>query len=290
MLTTTDETSHMIRLEYFPSRHVAPRHVDIWLPPGYESEPDRRYPVLYMHDGQNCFTDEDAGFGVAWQVQSVLTQLIATAEAGPAIIAGIWSVDAWRLLDYRPARPFGYLSAGARARVLAGMGGPPRADGYLAFIVDELKPLIDARFRTRPDRAHTVTMGSSMGGLISLYALCEYPDVFGGAACVSTHWPAVEGVITPYLRDRLPDPATHRLYFDQGTHTIDNLYRPTQSLVDEAMIAAGYTAGINWLSRDYPGAGHCEADWHERVHIPLRFLLGQDEALVRDAPRDGRNH
>ena len=84
-------------------------------------------------------------------------------------------------------------------------------------------------YRTRPGRADTFVMGSSMGGLISLYAICEYPDVFGGAGCVSTHWPAVEGVIVPYLRDRLPDPTTHRLYFDYGTATIDTLYLPIQT-------------------------------------------------------------
>lgn len=274
----------MIRVENFPSCHVAPRHVDIWLPPGYEAEPERRYPVLYMQDGQNGFVDEDASFGVAWQLQKVLAGLNAAGETRPAIVAGIWSIADWRLADYRPARPFLYLSAGARARVQAGMGGPPRSDAYLAFIVEELKPFIDARYRALPGREDTVMLGSSMGGLISLYAVCEYPDVFGGAACISSHWPAVEGVIAPYLRDRLPDPATHRLYFDHGTHTIDALYQPMQTVVDEAMAAAGYTAGVNWISHRFPGAGHCEADWRKRVHIPLCFLLGKDEALVRDAP------
>ncbi len=280
----------MIRVENFPSRHVAPRHVDIWLPPGYETKPARRYPVLYMQDGQNCFVHEDASYGTAWEIQTVLGQLIAAGAAPPAIIVGIWSIAEWRLLDYRPARPFLYLSESARSRVLAGMGSRPRSDAYLAFIVDELKPFIDRRYRTLPGRDPTFVMGSSMGGLISLYAACEYPDVFGGAACVSTHWPAVEGVIAPYLRDRLPDPATHRLYFDYGTTTVDTLYRPGQLVVDKLMAAAGYTPGKNWISRVYPGAGHCEADWHARVHVPLRFLLGHDEAFVSDAPPDGGNH
>jgi predicted alpha/beta superfamily hydrolase len=279
----------MIRLENFSSRHVSSRHVDVWLPPGYEAEPARRYPVLYMHDGQNCFVHEDAAYGVTWQVQDVLMNTIAAGEAGPAIIVGIWNSGETRVIEYRPARPFRHLSDQAREKVLRRMGGAPRSDAYLAFIVEEVKPLIDVRFRTLPGQAHTFVMGSSMGGLISLYALCEYPDVFGGVACLSTHWPAVEGVIVPYLRERLPDPASHRLYCDHGTVTIDNLYQPTQLLVDEAVSAAGYSAGVNWISRVFPGAGHFETDWHERVHVPLRFLLGQDETLVRDGQQGDGN-
>jgi pimeloyl-ACP methyl ester carboxylesterase len=113
-----------------------------------------------------------------------------------------------------------------------------------------------------------------MGGLISLYAICEYPEVFGGAGCVSTHWPAVEGVIAPYLVENLPDPATHRLYFDYGTDTLDALYQPTQFLVDEVVAGAGYTRDVNWVTRKFPGAAHDERSWAQRVSIPLRFLLG----------------
>ena len=264
----------MMRFENFPSRHVIPRHVDVWLPPEYESDPLRRYPVLYMHDGQNCFRIEDSAFGVAWEVQHALEKLIASGEAEPAIIVGIWNVGLRRYLEYRPARPFLYLSEVSREKVTAGLGGMPLSDAYLQFLTGELKPFIDSHYRTRPGRESTTIMGSSMGGLISLYALCEYPDVFGGAACISTHWPAVEGVIVSYLRDRLPDPGTHRLYFDFGTETIDALYRPVQEQVDGVMRAANYTSGSDWITREFPGAGHFEADWQRRVHIPLRFLLG----------------
>lgn len=265
----------MNRYEDFPSRHIIPRHVDVWLPPGYGSEPARRYPVLYMHDGQNCFDPADSAFGVAWEVQRALARLIEKDEAEPAIIVGIWNVGMRRYVEYRPARPFLYLSESARRKVTDGLGGRPQSDAYLAFIVEELKPYIDSHYRTRPRRADTFIMGSSMGGLISLYAICEYAAVFGAAGCVSTHWPAVEGVIVPYLRERLPDPATHRVYFDFGTETIDALYRPTQRLVDELMSAGGYEPGVNWITREFPGAGHFEADWAARVHIPLRFLLGR---------------
>lgn len=264
----------MLRYENFPSRHVPPRHVDVWLPPDYMLNMTRRYPVLYMHDGQNCFASEDCAFGVAWEVQNALGALIDAGESGPAIIVGVWNVEEWRYPEYRPARPFLALSEQARQKVTAGLGGMPRSDSYLAFLVSELKPFMDANYRTRAERDGTFIMGSSMGGLISLYAICEYPEVFGGAACVSTHWPAVEGVIVSYLRRYLPHPATHRLYFDFGTDSLDALYRPLQQQVDDLMSAAGYSQGANWMTREFPGAGHFELDWQVRVHIPLRFLLG----------------
>jgi len=264
----------MIRHTQFHSQLVPPRHVDIWLPPGYDDDPARRYPVLYMHDGQNCFDAADAAFGVAWEAQRALERLIAAGQARPAMIVAVWNtVDRYR--EYRPAAPFHYLSEPARRQVLAGLGGAPVSDAYLTFLVAELKPFIDATYRTRPTREDTFIMGSSMGGLISLYALCEFPDTYGGAACLSTHWPAVEGVITPYLRERLPDPSGHCLYFDRGTDALDALYAPLQARIDPLVAAAGYERGGNWASLVFHGAGHFESDWQQRVHVPLRFLLGE---------------
>ena len=140
--------------------------------------------------------------------------------------------------------------------------------------MNDVKPFIDATYRTLPGPATTAIMGSSMGGLISLYALCEYPAVFGAAGCVSTHWPIVEAVMLPYLTDHLPVPGSHRLYFDHGTHGLDAQYEPTQRLVDAEMQAAGYERGRDWLSLCFDGADHNETAWSERVHIPLKFLLG----------------
>ena len=116
-------------------------------------------------------------------------------------------------------------------------------------------------------------MGSSMGGLISAYAISEYPDVFGGAACLSTHWVAGDGAVIDYLRDKLPAPESHRLYFDHGTMTLDAHYAPFQQRMDDAMRARGYAEGRSGMSRVFPGAEHSEKSWRERVEIPLEFLL-----------------
>ncbi len=261
-----------IRHADFPSRFVRPRHVEVWLPPGYVSDSGRRYPVIYMHDGQNLFNPADANFGVTWAVAEAITRLASAGEVSPAIVVGLWSTPL-RYAEYRPQRPFDHLSRMTRERLLAPMGGALLSDNYLSFIVNEVKPVIDTTYRTLPDRLHTSVMGSSMGGLISLYASCEYPDIFGGAGCVSSHWPSVEGVIVPYLEDHVPDPATHRIYFDYGTHTLDTLYAPGQAVVDEVMREMGYIEGVNWLTRRFPGAAHFERDWAARVEDPLRFLL-----------------
>jgi predicted alpha/beta superfamily hydrolase len=116
-------------------------------------------------------------------------------------------------------------------------------------------------------------MGSSMGGLISLYAISQYPQVFFGAGCVSTHWSAGLEVLVDELAKMLPDPGTHRLYFDYGTTGVDAPYEPYQLQMDKYLRAAGYTES-NWLTRKFEGADHNEAAWRARVKIPLEFLLG----------------
>ena len=117
-------------------------------------------------------------------------------------------------------------------------------------------------------------MGSSMGGLISLYAICEYPQVFGGAGCVSTHWLAGENMLVDYFGAALPDPIDHKLYFDYGTETLDADYEPYQLRMDERLAARGYERDQNWVTRKFPGAEHSEVAWRTRVRIPLEFLLG----------------
>jgi predicted alpha/beta superfamily hydrolase len=113
-----------------------------------------------------------------------------------------------------------------------------------------------------------------MGGLISLYAISEYPDIFGGAICMSTHWPIANGVTVGYVKDHLPSPQSHKLYFDYGTKTLDAQYEQYQTIVDDMIKQAGYEYGKNWVTRKFPGADHSERSWRKRVHIPLTLMLG----------------
>jgi len=117
-------------------------------------------------------------------------------------------------------------------------------------------------------------MGSSMGGLISLYAVSEYPHVFGGAGCVSTHWPAGGDLLVDAMASTLPPASTHKLYFDFGTETLDSEYEPFQQRMDSHLRQAGYVENKNWLTLKFDGAEHSEKSWRERVEIPLAFLLG----------------
>jgi predicted alpha/beta superfamily hydrolase len=256
----------------FPSRQIPTRHVDVWCPPGYAASGDARYPVLYMHDGQNLFDPALSYIGVDWGMDEAMVRLMGEGVPG-AIIVGIWNTDK-RLCEYMPQKP---LASPKAEKLLPSFvrqyGGLPMSDAYLRFIVDELKPFVDRAYRTLPWREHTFIMGSSMGGLVSLYALCEYPNVFGGAGCLSTHWPIGKNLLTAYVKASLPAPGLHRIYFDYGTETTDATYEPYQRRVDGVMRAAGYREGVDWITRKYPGAEHSERAWRERVHIPLQFLL-----------------
>ena len=159
-----------------------------------------------------------------------------------------------------------------------------RSDNYLKFLVDELKPFIDKTYPTLTGQADTFIMGSSMGGLISAYAVAEYPEVYGGAACLSSAWTAMDGatsewhndVIVEWLSSHWPTAGRNRVYFDYGTKELDAKYEPGQKKMDDVLSKHGFVEGKDWVTRRFVGAGHGPKDWRERVHIPLRFLLGID--------------
>ena len=252
-----------------PTDLVTEREVEVWLPPSYASEPGRRYPVLYMHDGQNVFDPAQSQYsGWDWGVDEAMTAL-----GLEAIVVAPHSDSETRGADYFPQKA-GLENPGAFRDDIGDLDETNmNADAYLRYLTYELKPAIDARYRTRPEREHTSVMGSSMGGLISLYAISEYPDVFGAAGMVSTHFPLGDGALVDYFADRLPDPATHRLYFDYGTETLDYNYEGYQDRMDAAVEAAGYRRGANWTTRKFDGDDHSERAWRNRVHVPLQFLL-----------------
>ena len=192
------------------------------------------------------------------------------------IVVGIFNSEG-RMAEYMPDKPEALLAERIATTehewYQSFKANPPEASKQLKFIVEELKPYIDAQFKTKTDQANTFVAGSSMGGLISAYAICEYPEVFGGAACFSTHWPPLDGIFLEYIKDNLPDPATHKIYFDYGTEGLDGEYEPFQKIADQAMEARGFEQGTTWMTRKFEGAKHYEDDWHERFHIPMEFLL-----------------
>lgn len=262
----------IVHVAAFASKWVATRGVDVWLPPCYDTE-EGRYPVLYVQDGQNLFDPAVAFGGVPWGLNDELESLIADGLVRPPIIVGIWNTK-HRISEYMPQYPLEQPEHRERANAFEEkFGAPPCSDAYLRFLVEELKPFIDSTYRTLAGVGDTFAMGSSMGGLLSLYALCEYPDVFGGVACLSTSWTIAGGAVVPYLTDHLPSPQNHRIYFDYGAEASVPRYETLQRQVNRIITAAGYTQGINWITRRFPGAAHSEQAWRDRVDVPLRFLL-----------------
>ncbi|MEY3349818.1 MAG: hypothetical protein RLY46_1857 [Bacteroidota bacterium] len=277
----------IVRHENFQSKYVSARHVDVWLPANYTSS--NKYAVLYMQDGQMLFDSSITWNKQEWGVDEILSRLMQNNQIRDCIVVGIWNGGQRRHAEYFPQKPFEALSQPEQDLVYNAYrsGGQSifagisiSSDLYLQFLTEELKPFIDQTYSTLPDRSNTFVAGSSMGGLISLYALCEYPKVFGGAACLSTHWPGlfslennpVPAVFFSYLKKHLPSPKHHRIYFDHGTETLDSMYASLQLQVDEILREKRYKSS-QWISRSWPGQDHSERSWRSRLEVPVVFLL-----------------
>jgi predicted alpha/beta superfamily hydrolase len=275
------------RIENFSSKYVPARNVDVWLPDNYT--PSKKYAVLYMHDGQMLFDSSITWNKQEWGVDETLTQLMQKKKIRDCIVVGIWNGGKSRHAEYFPQKPFEALSKEQQKLVYDAYrsGGQSvfsglaiSSDNYLKFLVEELKPFIDKTYSTFTDPSNTFVAGSSMGGLISMYALCEYPKVFGGAACMSTHWPGllsmdnnpVPSVFFSYLKKHLPSPEQHQIYFDHGTETLDSMYASLQFEVDAIMKQKKYRRS-QWISRSWPGQDHSEKSWRSRLEVPVTFLL-----------------
>lgn len=260
------------RHENFSSKFVDARNVDVWLPAGYDRNKLKRYLVVYMHDGQMLFDATTTWNHQEWGIDETMTRLISEGRIREAIVVGVWNTPQ-RFAEYMPQKAV----TASEVRALKDAPAVKReqivSDNYLKFLVYQLKPFIDATYRTLPGRKGTFIMGSSMGGLISAYAMSEYPNIFGGAGCISTHFPAGDGIVIDYLKRHLPDARTHKFYFDYGTETLDANYEPYQLKMDEVMRSAGYKEGENWVTKKFVGADHTERSWSKRVDIPLIFLL-----------------
>jgi enterochelin esterase-like enzyme len=275
------------RIENFGSQFVDPRNIDVWLPDDYSKK--ERYAVLYMHDGQMLFDSTTTWNHQEWGIDEIMNKLLKEKIIRNCIVVGIWNNGKYRHPEYFPQKALEYLTKQEKQDLLNYSTGDskepilqngPISDNYLKFIVNELKPYIDQNFFTLTDRTNTFIAGSSMGGVISMYAICEYPDVFGGVACLSTHWPGtfkaennpVPKAFLAYLTDHLPSSDNHKIYFDYGTKTLDAMYKPFQMKADEIIKKKGYT-NVNWITKEFPGEDHSEKAWRKRMAIPLTFLL-----------------
>lgn len=268
---------------YLESQYMENREVTIWTPENYSPINKNKYVVLYMHDGQNVFNNETAFNGLSWNAAETAQKVIDEGIVEPFIIVAI-SNTSNRFYEYFPQKSAEYLDSGDLESVEKTTGTSNHeftADAYLKFIVNELKPFIDKNYNVKTDAIDTAIMGSSMGGLISFYAVCEYPNTFGKAACVSTHWTVTDDfgnttiaeATRKYFESAIPDAGSHRIYFDYGSEGIDANYAPHQEQIDYLMKHKGYVNGENWLTKQYQGADHTEKSWSERFDKVLTFIF-----------------
>ena len=257
---TPRRSGHIDRHAPRPSAFVGPREVQVWLPPAYEADGERRYPVLYLHDGQNVF--DAVAAGAEWQVDETAQRLVGQGEVRPFIVVAVASTPA-RLHDYTPWPGAMTRAAGAPQRVGGG------AAAYGRYLVQELKPWIDQRYRTLPGRESTAVGGSSLGGLVSLWLLLAHGDVFGAGAVLSpAAWWADDAIVAA-VSAAPPAAPVPRLWLHVGTDEapamLDDLRR-----LRAALQARGWSA----VYREQPGAGHDEGAWAAGVEPMLRFFYG----------------
>jgi predicted alpha/beta superfamily hydrolase len=252
--------SQLRRHEQFHSEFLEQdRDVLVWLPPGYDTN-GLRYPVLYMHDGQNLFEPETAfNKGEHWRVGETATELIEAGRIVPPIIVGIYNTGEMRIDEYTPTTD-------------KKLGGG-QADDYGRMIIEELKPLVDRTYRTRTDRESTGIAGSSLGGLASLHLAFNHPAVFGKVAALSPSVWWDRKAILKTIREARSKPKS-RVWIDMGTaegrRGLDDA-----RLLKAALVGLGFVDGVDLHYAEYEGATHSEQAWSKRVGPMLEWLFPQ---------------
>lgn len=230
------------------------RDIIVWLPPDYEMNKDTRYPVFYMHDGQNIIDPRTSFLRIDWQIDEVADSLIRKGEIEPIIIVGMYNTSD-RNSEYAPG---------------------PLGEAYMKFVVNVVKPLIDQTYRTLPAREHTATGGSSMGGIISFMLLWEYNDVFSKAACMS---PAFKIDRTDYVKtvEQYKGPKKDMLvYIDNGGLGLEGRLQPGIDDMMEMLEKKGYKRDKDFYWFVDKEAEHNEAAWAVRIWRPLKLFFGQE--------------
>jgi predicted alpha/beta superfamily hydrolase len=250
--------------EHFASKILGnERTILVWLPPEYQTSPDTRYPVLYLHDGQNVF-DASTSFSGEWRADETADELIKSGKIKPIIMVAIANAAAARIDEYTPSRD--------EARSRGGKG-----ELYSKFLIDEVKPFIDSHYRTQTDRSHTAVAGSSLGGLISLYLGYRHGDVFGMCGVIS---PSLWWDNASLLKEIEIDPQalkTEKIWLDIGTaegpaEEASQSVAYVQALT-KTMAGAGMSRDKDFVSRTIEGAQHNEAAWSARFGDVLKFFF-----------------
>ena len=266
----------------FESDYVENRRVDFWIPK-YAEGP---YSLLIMHDGQMLFQEDSTWNGQEWGVDECLDSLFAQDKIPAVLVVGIWNIKEHRHRNYFPQAPFESLEVDFKDSLLgkkrtgqeqALFSASPNSDDYLRFIFDEVLPYTQNHYEIEEA---IYMMGSSMGGLISMYAALKYPKKLAGVACLSTHWPGIftnannpiPDAFIDYIGQHKKEAKKTLWYFDRGDATLDALYPPHQDRAD-ALFRSWNLAEGQFESRTFPGAPHEETAWRERLPEIILHLL-----------------
>jgi predicted alpha/beta superfamily hydrolase len=244
---------------YHPAIHandLQERNVIVWLPPDYGVDPDQRYPVLYMHDGQNIFDPSTSYLGIDWQIDETADALIRAGEIPPVIIVGIFNTSD-RTLEYTPGA---------------------KGNAYMDFVVNTVKPMIDSTYLTLTEREHTFVGGSSAGGMISFMLTWEYPEVFSKAICMSPAFRNPEGFNYQFnyittVQSTINPPQNVFFYIDNGGLDLDSILQPG---IDEMLLsldAIGYKLGRDFVFVKDENATHNETAWAKRFPEVLKLIV-----------------
>ncbi|MFZ5518238.1 MAG: alpha/beta hydrolase-fold protein [Candidatus Zhuqueibacterota bacterium] len=238
--------------ENFPSQKLGnTRTLIVWTPPDYEQS-TTRYPVLYMHDGQNVFDPATSFLGVDWQIDETVDSLIRRQRIEEIIVVGIYNT-ADRLLEYTDTE---------------------KGRAYMDFLVNEVKPFIDQNYRTKTDRDNTAIMGSSLGGLISFYLVWRFPDIFSKAACLSTSIYWNNGAMAREIEAYNGPKKDIKIYFDSSGAGREGLLLPFYHRINELLGAKGFQMGVDLEYFYDEKADHSEPSWAKRSWRPLEFMFG----------------
>lgn len=236
---------------------IKERDVVVWLPPGYDQTSSKRYPVLYMQDGQNMFDPVTSAFGTDWQIDEAADSMIRIGAVAPLIVVGIYNtID--RNAEYIPTE---------KGRL------------YREFIAKKLKPFIDSAYRTKPGRRHNMIGGSSAGGILAFMMVWEYPNLFSRAICMSpafrlpgnakTGWNYVSTVKEDKKRKKV------FFYIDNGGKELEQQLQPGVDEMLKALNNKGYKPGRDYIYISAPGASHNETAWAQRFPKALKLVLGK---------------
>lgn len=254
------------------------RDVTVWLPPGYDDEPDRRYPVLYMQDGQHLF-DISLPTPEEWRADETATALIEAGEIEPVIIVAIPNSGANRAAEYLPGRTGLSLPDTEFTRLGQAIGAAPDGDAYLAWVVREVVPRVERVVRASTDPADRGFGGASLGGLITLRAAQIYPDTFGRFLCESPSLTARGRDLVPALTEGLNTTDSRVFVGMGGSEYGDSADARSRTLVEAATSLAerlGKSGDTEVSLHIEPDAAHNEAAWADRFDDALRHLYPAD--------------